>query len=77
MLNIGGHIFLFSAELYKLHFIWYHSYMPIYKINGEEVNVTEETENAVIRRWIEKRYNVTLVLSALLIGLLLGIIANA
>lgn len=51
--------------------------MPIYKINGAQVDVAEETENAVIRRWIEKRYNVTLVLSALLIGFLLGVLANA
>lgn len=50
--------------------------MAEYKFDDEIVEVNKDLERAIIRRFLEKRYISTIVLSAFIIGFLLGVIAS-
>jgi hypothetical protein len=55
----------------------YTGLMAEYYIDEEIYEVDREVERAVIKRYLEKRYISTLVMSAFIIGFLLGVIAHA
>jgi hypothetical protein len=50
--------------------------MGEYTIDDVVYEVDKELERAIVKRDLEKRYISTLVFSAFIIGILLGIIAN-
>lgn len=51
--------------------------MAEYKIEEDIYEVDKELERAIIKRYLERRYNSVLVLSSFTIGFLLGVIAYA
>jgi len=51
--------------------------MSRYEFNNEIIEIDEELERAIMKRYFEKRFISTLVCSAFIIGFLLGVIAHA
>ncbi len=51
--------------------------MGHYEFDDEIIELDRELERAVIRRFLEKRYLVTLTLGSFITGFLLGILAYA
>lgn len=51
--------------------------MPEYYFGDEVVEIDEDLERAIMKRYFEKRYISTLVCSTFIIGFLLGVLAYA
>lgn len=51
--------------------------MGNYKVEDEIIEVDSELERAIIKRFLEKRYIVTLALGSFITGFLLGVLAYA
>lgn len=50
--------------------------MPTYTVDDQDWEVHQDVENAIFRRYFDKRYFSTCILACLIIGFLLGVIAN-
>lgn len=51
--------------------------MSKFDFGDEVIEIDKELERAIMKRYFEKRYISTLVISAFIIGFLLGVIARA
>lgn len=50
--------------------------MGKYEVNNKIYEIRKEVENAIFKRYFEKRYFSTSVIACLLVGFLLGLLAN-
>lgn len=50
--------------------------MATYEVDDHEYEVHKDLENAIFRKYFEKRYFSTSILACLIIGFLLGVLAN-